>query len=216
MRFMAAQASVDEDLHLSQPRMPAPAYGHASCTQCPLGSQATSAAILGRFTKDLDMANELEGGCLCGNVRFRTSQAPIRTLACHCTFCQRMTGTSYFAESTFPKDEVTFNSGRMNCYEHISEGSKKKVFVHFCINCGTTVTLTFERWPDMRAISRGCFDDPNAVEVTSHIWTQSAQSGTALPEGVECFAGARMSLAGQAEPSTRHVSPVMARQNRDA
>jgi len=113
-------------------------------------------------------------------------------------------------------DAVAFNGGQLSCYEHISDGSKKKVFVHFCSNCGTTVSLTFERWPDIRGISRGCYDDPNAVEITSHIWTQSAQTGTALPEGVDCFIRALISLDGQAEPSTRHRSPVMARPNSEA
>lgn len=162
------------------------------------------------------MTNELEGGCLCGNVRFRTTQAPMRTLACHCRFCQRVTGSSYFAESMFPMEAVSFNGGTLNRYEHISEGSKKKVFVHFCANCGTTVSLTFERWPDVRGISRGCYDDPNAVMVSSHIWTESAQTGTALPEGVECFARARVSLDGLPEPSTRHATAAMARPQSDA
>jgi hypothetical protein len=43
------------------------------------------------------MPQELEGGCLCGRVRFRTTQAPMRTIACHCTFCQKVTGSAYFA-----------------------------------------------------------------------------------------------------------------------
>lgn len=157
------------------------------------------------------MASELTGGCLCGAVRFRASQQPLRTLSCHCTFCQRMTGSSFYSESMFASAALEFNDGKMNCYEHVSDTSGKKVFVHFCSNCGTTVSLTFERWPEVRAISRGCYDDPDAVEVTSHIWTRSAQSGTALPAGTECFAGARMSLDGKAEPSTTHASPVMAR-----
>ena len=157
------------------------------------------------------MFKQLEGGCLCGQVRFRTSQAPMRTLACHCKFCQRVTGSSYFAESMFAMDAVQFNGAALSSYAHTSEGSGKKVYVHFCPQCGTTVSLTFERWPDVRGIARGCYDDPNAVQVTSHVWTESAQSGTALPEGVDCFARARMTLDGQAEPSTRHALPVMAR-----
>ena len=162
------------------------------------------------------MAEELKGGCLCGRVRFRTAQAPLRTFACHCTFCQKVTGSSFYAESMFPKDAVRFNAEELSTYEHTSDGSNKKVFVHFCPSCGTTVSLTFERWPEMRGISRGCYDDPNAVTLTSHIWTRSAQTGTALPQGVECFAKARMSLEGQAEPSVNHVAPVMARPNSDA
>ena len=156
------------------------------------------------------MTNKLEGGCLCGTVRFQTRQAPMRTLACHCTFCQRVSGTAYFAESMFPIDAVAFNAGQLSCYTHISDESKKKVFVHFCPNCGTTVSLTFERWPDVRGISRGCYDDPNAVMVSSHIWTESAQKGTALPADVDCFALARMSLDGQAQVPTRHAKPAMA------
>jgi len=116
----------------------------------------------------------------------------------------------------FPMNAVVLNAGPLSSYTHISAGSQKKVFVHFCPNCGTTVSLTFERWPDIRGISRGCYDDPNAVDVSSHIWIQSAQTGTALPAGVECFAGARATLDGQPEPSLRHAAPVMARPNSDA
>jgi hypothetical protein len=155
------------------------------------------------------MPQELEGGCLCGRVRFRTTQSPMRTIACHCTFCQKVTGSAYFAESMFAMDAVQFNGGELKSYEHVSDGSRQKVFVHFCPTCGTTVSLTFERWPEVRGIARGCYDDPNAVTVSSHIWTRSAQSGTALPAGVDCFAKARATLHGVAEPSVRHASPVM-------
>jgi hypothetical protein len=113
-------------------------------------------------------------------------------------------------------DAVSFNDGSLSHYEHVSDGSKKRVFVHFCSNCGTTVSLTFERWPDIRGISRGCYDDPDAVEVSSHIWTRSAQTGTALPEDVECFAKARANLDGQPEPSVRHAAPVTVRSGSDA
>lgn len=157
------------------------------------------------------MSVVLEGGCLCGKVRFTASQPPLRTFACHCTFCQRVTGTSFFAESIFPMDAVRFNDGELKRYEHVSEGSQKKGFVHFCSSCGTTVGLTFERWPDLRAISRGCYDDPNAVEITSHIWTESAQTGVVLPAGIECFARARARLDGNAEQATKHTMLAMAR-----
>ena len=157
------------------------------------------------------MPKMLDGGCLCGSVRFTASRAPLRTLACHCSFCQRVTGSSFYAESIFELDAVRFNDGELRQYAHVSDGSKKKVFVHFCPTCGTTVGLTFERWPDLRAISRGCYDDPDAVEITSHIWTRSAQTGTALPAGIDCFAEARASLDGQPAQSVKYEAPVMAR-----
>ncbi len=157
------------------------------------------------------MSLVLEGGCLCAAVRFRVKQAPLRTFVCHCTFCQRMTGSSFYAESLFPIEAVEFNAGEVRKYEHVSDGSGRMVYVEFCPICGTTIGLTFERWPDLRAVSRGCFDNPNAVEISSNIWTRSAQSGVALPADIDCFAGARLTLDGQPEHPVKYPAPVMAR-----
>ena len=157
------------------------------------------------------MSAVLEGGCLCGSVRFRAKEPPLRTIACHCTFCQRLTGSSFYAESLFPLDAVEFNGGDLHRYEHKSDGSGENVFVHFCPACGTTVGLTFGRWPDLRAISRGCYDNPNAVNMIANIWTRSAQTGVALPSGIDCFAKARATLDGTPENPERFDVPVMAR-----
>jgi len=116
----------------------------------------------------------------------------------------------------FPTDSVKFNAGLLRRYEHTSEGSGKKVYVEFCPECGTTVGLTFERWPELRAISRGCYDDPNCVDITGNIWVRSAQAGVALPSGIDCFAGARTTSDGRAEIPVRHDRPVMARGDGDA
>ena len=152
----------------------------------------------------------LEGGCLCGKVRFKAHKPPVRTFACHCTFCQRVTGSAFYAESIFEVDSVEFNAGELSKYEHVSDNSQKKVVVEFCPTCGTTIGLTFERWPTMRAISRGCYDNPNAVDISSHIWTRSAQTGVVLPALVDCFSEARASLDGQPATAFRHEEPTPA------
>ena len=162
------------------------------------------------------MSPVLEGGCLCGKIRFRATQPPLRTLACHCTFCQRMTGSSFYAESLFPIEAVEFTAGAVRKYGHMSDGSGKKVFVEFCADCGSTLGLTFERWPELRAISRGCYDSPSAVDITGNIWVRSAQTGVALPSGIECFHGARTSADGTPERPVMHDRPVMARSAGDA
>ena len=157
------------------------------------------------------MLTVIEGGCLCGKLRFVARQPPLRTLVCHCAFCQRMTGSSSYAESLFPMAAVAFNGGDVRTYEHTSDTSGKKVTVEFCPACGTTVGLTFERWPDMRAVSRGCFDNPSAVTVTANIWTRSAQTGIALPSDIDCFSMARLDADGQPATPSRYPVPVMAR-----
>jgi hypothetical protein len=157
------------------------------------------------------MADDIhEGGCLCGAVRYRARGPALRTLVCHCRFCQRMTGSSSYAESMFAIDDVEF-TGELQVYAHRSQTSGKEVYVHFCPKCATTLTLTFERWPEYRAVSRGTFDDPNWVDVVAHIWTESAQSGVMLPAGVDCFDRARATLDGTPEAPRRHAAPVPAR-----
>ena len=160
----------------------------------------------------LDASGIHEGGCLCGNLRYRIVGAPIRTLVCHCRFCQRMTGSSSYAESLFPVEAVAFSGGQMSQFDHRSQGSEKLVHVQFCPKCGTTVGLAFERWPEFRAISRGTFDDPDWVAIGSHIWTGSAQTGVVLPAHIDCFREARATLDGQAKPAHRFDVPTLARE----
>jgi len=156
------------------------------------------------------MSEVHEGGCLCGVVRYRARSPALRTLVCHSHFCQKMTGSTSYAESMFPVDAVEF-TGQLSIYDHKSESSEKAVHVHFCAKCGTTVTLTFERWPEYRAISRGTFDAPDWVPIGSHIWTESAQTGVILPADTDCFRHARAKLDGTPVAPTRYSAHVEAR-----
>ncbi|MEO7245039.1 MAG: GFA family protein [Rubrivivax sp.] len=108
-------------------------------------------------------------------------------------------------------DAVRFSGEPMERYSHISQGSSKQVHVNFCPTCGTTLTLTFERWPEYRAISRGTFDEPNSVSINSHVWTSSAQTGVVLPAKTDCFQFARVDLAGAPETAERFDAPQLAR-----
>jgi hypothetical protein len=159
----------------------------------------------------MSMTTTREGGCLCGAVRFRAIGEPLRTLVCHCRFCQRMTGSAFFAQASYDIGAVEFTGAPMSQHAHRSEGSGRQVYVHFCPHCGTTVSLTFERWPQARGMSRGAFDEPDSLSITSHIWTESAQSGVVVPAGVDCFRGARASLDGTPVEPARHPEPVSAR-----
>ena len=150
-----------------------------------------------------------EGGCLCGAVRYRASGPALRTLVCHCHFCQKMTGSTGYAESMFPVDAVAF-TGQLSVYDHRSENSGKAVHVHFCPQCGTTVSLTFQRWPEYRAISRGTLDNPDRVAIGSQTWTESAQTGVILAAGTDCFRQARATLDGTPVEPARHPNHVVA------
>lgn len=46
----------------------------------------------------------LEGSCRCGRVRLRITKAPMLTMACHCTGCQKMSSSAYSLSAAIPSD----------------------------------------------------------------------------------------------------------------
>lgn len=125
-----------------------------------------------------------EGGCQCGAVRFRTSDKPVRVIACHCTSCKLRTGAAYGLGVYFDERDVEFVSGSMRTYEFHSDESGRWLRNEFCERCGATVTWTLELRPGLRAIAGGSFDDPDWFKIKHHIWTRSARSDMCYPDGV--------------------------------
>ena len=61
-----------------------------------------------------------EGGCLCGDVRYRAQEPPLEAIVCHCKFCQRRTGAAFGVEVFFATDQVEFVGSPLKTYEHTS------------------------------------------------------------------------------------------------
>jgi len=143
-----------------------------------------------------------EGGCLCGDVRYTATAAPLRVTVCHCTFCQRFTGSAFLVEPIFKEEDIVFSGQTAKVFDHRSDSSHKRVSLHFCGRCGTTLYLSFERFPGFLGLCAGTFDDPNWFDRTPencrHIFTHSAQTGVVLPAGVETYPDHAMQLDGSA------------------
>ncbi|MEZ5888132.1 MAG: GFA family protein [Paracoccaceae bacterium] len=132
-----------------------------------------------------------QGGCLCGGLRYEVKAQPGRTTICHCKFCQRATGGAYLVEPVFDARDFSVVKGKAKQYTHRSEGSGKKVYIHFCDVCGTKIFLTFERFADVVGVYGGTFDDPDWYDLTpessKHIFLGVAQRGTVIPPHVNTF-----------------------------
>jgi hypothetical protein len=132
------------------------------------------------------MSEVHEGGCLCGAVRYRATGQPVRATVCHCTFCQRVTGSAFGLWVTYRKDDVAI-TGDCKAYEHRSDESGRWIKMEFCPRCGTCFGATFERSPELRAQLGGTFDETGWIGVTRHIWTRSAQPWVPIPEDLPHF-----------------------------
>jgi hypothetical protein len=132
-----------------------------------------------------------EGGCVCGAVRYKTHGDPIRVTVCHCTWCQRRTGTAFAVEPVFAEEQVEIGGGPRSTYRHISDLSGRWLDLEFCPNCGTSIGLTLEWRPGLRLIDAGTFDDPSWIRSDKHhfrhIFLRSAQNWSKVPAGVETY-----------------------------
>ena len=128
-----------------------------------------------------------EGGCVCGAVRYRVTRAPIRTNVCHCTFCQRRTGSAFGFIAYFRQEDVEITRGVLKSYEHRSDESDRWLRMGFCPTCGTTLTLTVELLPGALGVAGGTFDEPSWLKIERHTWARSAHPWLVVPPDVEQF-----------------------------
>ena len=128
------------------------------------------------------------GGCVCGQIRFRTVGLPERTTICHCTFCQRLTGSAFLVEPVFLRSNVAIETGTPTAYDYLSPDHGRRLTVNFCARCGTHLTLLFERFPTLQGVCGGTYDTPNWFKPDRHIFTDSAVDWMVFPRGISCFA----------------------------
>jgi hypothetical protein len=137
------------------------------------------------------MSETHEGGCVCGAVRYTTHGDPMRVTVCHCTWCQRRTGTAFAVEPVFNDEQVEIHGGPLTTYRHVSDVSGRWLDLEFCPTCGTNIGFTLEWRPGARLIDAGTFDDPSWIRSNKYqfryIFLSSAQDWSEVPEGVEKY-----------------------------
>ena len=114
---------------------------------------ATSARTLGDVP-DLP----LTGGCMCGGVRFEVAEPLISAAYCHCTRCQRRTGTAASAQARVAPDSLHITAGQelVRTYEP-PDGFAKM----FCSACGSALWSRHPDDPAVISVRLGAFDaDP--------------------------------------------------------
>src|SRR5687767_1754502 len=81
-----------------------------------------------------DEAHGLEGGCACGQVRYRLTSSPMFVHCCHCTACQTETGSAFVINALIEPDRVALLAGAPEAVLTPSESGKGQV-IHRCTAC---------------------------------------------------------------------------------
>ena len=119
------------------------------------------------------MSKKITGGCMCGAVRYEADHPPNEVYACHCRYCQRQTGSAFWAGAKFPEGSLRFTRGEPKSYP-----SSRLIERYFCPACGSSVGLRYINppWPDYEPgfeVGLGSLDDPKAFEPAYHFCVES-------------------------------------------
>ncbi|TCM21838.1 hypothetical protein EDF56_101514 [Novosphingobium sp. PhB165] len=108
------------------------------------------------------MSAGAEGGCTCGQVRYRLLDDPIVVHCCHCRWCQRESGSAFALNAVIEADRV----------ELIGESAPERIDT-----------------PSLKAdfIRVGTLDDPDICPPDVHVFTESKQPWVMLSESAERF-----------------------------
>jgi hypothetical protein len=67
------------------------------------------------------------GGCLCGSVRYRLGAEPLTSYVCHCTDCQRRTGSAFALSLIVPAAALVVTRGSTSAYAAtLADGRSKR------------------------------------------------------------------------------------------
>ena len=108
---------------------------------------------------------DLEGGCLCGQIRFRVSGTPGFPHTCSCRMCQRHTGSLTAVWVEFPAEAVSWTGpgGKPSLYRSSEKSSRA-----YCAACGSSIGACDDA--PVIALLTGTFDKPHlkALKPASH------------------------------------------------
>jgi len=119
------------------------------------------------------MPQKLSGGCACGAIRYECDADPIIMMNCHCRDCQKASGSGYAAIVVVPKAAVKIRGEPR--YHKVIGQSGKATERGFCTNCGSPMTVTSERRPDVLGLQAGSLDDPSTYQPMMNVFTSSSQ-----------------------------------------
>lgn len=129
----------------------------------------------------------IEGGCLCGAVRFTIDAEPMAARACWCRLCQYLGGGSGTVNVCFPSAAFTIHGEVRDHHSEADSGNRMRR--GFCPTCGTPLFSAAEARPHLLFVRAGALDDPGLIGPQATIWTDQAPRWAHIDPAIPSVAG---------------------------
>jgi hypothetical protein len=128
---------------------------------------------------------KLEGGCYCGEVRYKAEGEPMMKGQCHCRECQYISGGAPNVIIAMPVQGFSYTKGTPKAFRR--KDLDNPVTREFCGTCGTHMVSRAPGFP-AAIIKVGTLDDPKAYgNPNMAIFTIDKQIFHHIPEGMPAF-----------------------------
>ena len=126
--------------------------------------------------------SKLDGRCLCGAVTYTSQADPIFQAICHCTECQRQSGTAFSIVVGVQEDALQID-GELKTHVTKGEDSGADTQRKFCPECGSPIVSMSAGLPGVAVLKAGTLDDTSWLEPQLEVWGRSAQPWVHEVEG---------------------------------
>ena len=130
--------------------------------------------------------NDIEGGCVCGKVRFKITGDTMGTGVCHCRACQYSTGGGANYVVLAPKAAFAVTKGEPKVHKSTAE-SGTEMGRAFCADCGTPLYTVSGPMVPFYPVKVGALDDPSTFQPQLHLYMVDAQPWHLTHEGLPQF-----------------------------
>jgi hypothetical protein len=116
---------------------------------------------------------QIEGGCLCGKVRFQLEDAFHRFHFCHCTQCQKATGSAHASNLFTHVANIRWVSGREYIKRYDVPG--RVISSAFCAECGSALPYLSKDGESL-VVPAGALDTRPSLSPQGNIfWSERAE-----------------------------------------
>jgi hypothetical protein len=116
---------------------------------------------------------KIDGRCHCGEIAFEAEVDPKAVTICHCTDCQRLTGSAFRANIVAPAAQFVLRRGVPKSYVKTAESGNKRRHT-FCGSCGTPIYSCAVDNPQSYSLRVGTITQRAAFSPQRQIWRRSA------------------------------------------
>ena len=133
------------------------------------------------------MDSELQrGGCLCKKITYKFDKSHVISAHhCHCTDCQKSTGSGKATILLIPNESLQIN-GELKYYT-VTGSAGSNISRGFCAKCGSPLISFVKENPDIKFIKAGSIDDSTWINADSNFWSSTAKSWSPVDATIHTF-----------------------------